>query len=495
MKNQLILGAAVLALSFTACKKESLTNDSTFGGKATHAADYIASDLPKDTISADINVNTTLTSNKVWVLKGIIGVRNNAILTIQPGTTIVGTVTTDGTNKPGSLVITRGAKINAVGTPQNPIIFTSRNLVDGNTSTVGAPGDFGGVILLGKAASNVKNKLIEGLDPAESFDNKFGCNSTTDLNTTENDNSGSMQYVRIEYAGYNLSPNNEINGLTLGGVGSGTLLDHIQVSYSRDDSFEFFGGSVNASYLISLAGDDDGLDFDNGYTGTISYSLVVCDPYATHSTSGGNSDSNGIESDNNSVSEDATFTILPKTHPKVINSTIVGSRTITGASGLGYKYGAFIRRGSEIEILKSVIMGFKDGVVFDASSDDFFTRPVTSISKVQNSYIQAFTNIARSLDVSSAAVTNEPKIVIQSSQNVNFSIAWANPAGLASNAHLKLTQPFYNVSAPNLNFIPGSTSPLTTQTVASAKEAGALNTVSKNVSTGWRFAEWVKWYL
>jgi hypothetical protein len=128
-----------------------------------------------------------------------------------------------------------------------------------------------------------------------------------------------------------LSTDNEINGLTLGGVGSGTTLNHIQVSFSNDDSFEFFGGTVNADHLIALARTDDDFDFDNGYSGTIQYALALKDPFSTHTVSGGVSDANGIESDNNAAGNGA---LTPLTNPKLRNFTILGYSTNSSASDL-----------------------------------------------------------------------------------------------------------------------------------------------------------------
>lgn len=237
-------------------------------------------------------------------------------------------------------------------------------------------GDFGGIILLGNAPANVK-KTIEGL-PTTDDKYKFG----GDLGTNAADNSGILKYVRIEYAGYNLSQDNEINGLTCGGVGNGTTLDRIQVSYGRDDSFRFFGGTVNASNLVSFAADDDGLDFDNGFTGTITNAVVIADKNSTHSQSGGKPDSNGIELDNNAASEDASFGLLPKTHPTLNNVSVYGVNN-SGDAAL-YKYGARIRRGGEITLNNVVITGFTHGLVFDGDTN-------ATWSSVNNSGFSGFT--------------------------------------------------------------------------------------------------------
>jgi hypothetical protein len=463
MKKFLILGAALAAFAMSSCKKEAAvsTADSSsedFGKVNTKAADYAESSLPKDTISGNISINTTLTKNKVWVLKGIVAV-DNATLTIEAGTVIVGVV--DANNKPGTLVICRHAQINAVGTVSSPIIFTSRNLVDGNTFTTAQPGDFGGVVLLGQAPVNVANKTIEGLDAIEPFDNRYG-------GAVPTHSSGTIKYTRIEYAGYILSAGNELNGLTCGGVGNGTTLDHIEVAYGKDDSFEFFGGTVNASYLVSLAPDDDNFDFDNGFVGTLQYCLAVGDIYATHSASGTNSDSNGIESDNNAPAEDGTFSLTPKTHPIVKNLTIIGANAINAWSAPGYLYAARIRRGSEMEISNSIFIGYPEGLNFDATTSGFVTSGVT---KVTNNVISGFT-----LAVNPTSLNNK----IDAGGNKR------NVFATNSNGNARLTQPFLNNTKSFLNVIPSSASP------AAAGGWGAFNNTSRPV---WFNTNWTKYYF
>jgi hypothetical protein len=462
MKKFLILGAALATFAMSSCKKDSAsTADSSsdnFGPVNTKAADYAESSLPKDTLSGNISRNITLTKNKVWVLKGIVAV-DNATITIEAGTVVVGVV--DANNKPGTLVICRHGQISAIGTVSSPIIFTSRNLVDGNTFTTAQPGDFGGVVLLGQAPVNVANKTIEGLDAIEPFDNKYG-------GAVANHSSGTISYARIEYAGYILSPNNELNGLTCGGVGNGTTLNHIEVAYGKDDSFEFFGGTVNASYLVSLAPDDDNFDFDNGFTGTLQYCLAVADIYATHSASGANSDSNGIESDNNAPAEDATFSLLPKTHPIIKNITIIGAAATGAWSAPGYLYAARIRRGSEMDISNSIFIGYPEGINFDATTKDFVTSNVT---KITNNLISGFSLAINPTTLNTIFDANGNK---------------RNVFATNSNGNARLTQPYLNNTKSFLNVIPTSASP------ATAGGWGAFNNTSR---PQWFNANWTKYYF
>jgi hypothetical protein len=252
MKNVLLTGLALAALTFaSSCKKDLNTNDNGFGKRSAVASYATAAALPVQTVSGVISTNTTWDNSKVWELSGVVTVADGVTLTIQAGTYIKSTANTVGVPN-GVLVAVRGGKINAIGTAESPIIFTSRALLDNNAATTPTPGDFGGVILLGKAHVNTTTgtKEIEGLPTNGTY--TFGSLRGTEV---ENDNSGTLSYVRIEYAGFNLSTDNEVNGLTLGGVGNLTTLDHIEVNYGKDDSFEFFGGTVNATYLVSKAAD------------------------------------------------------------------------------------------------------------------------------------------------------------------------------------------------------------------------------------------------
>ena len=181
------------------------------------------------------------------------------------------------------MIITRGAKIEAVGTVDKPIVFTS-NMAAGARDR----GDWGGLILLGKAKNNKGNSVpIEGISDATDKGKHGG--------TDDADNSGTLKYVRVEYAGIPLSPDNEINGVTFGSVGSGTTVDYVQVYRSGDDAFEWFGGSVNAKHLLAVGTWDDDFDTDNGYSGKIQFAIAQ----RIHSIADV-SGSNGFESDNDS---------------------------------------------------------------------------------------------------------------------------------------------------------------------------------------------------
>lgn len=299
---------------------------------------------PKKYITSNITVNTTWDRDTTYVLGGFVYVTSNAVLTIESGTVIYGY---DGTLfSKGALIITKGAQINAIGCETSPIVFTSGLRVK-------TRGDWGGLILLGKASINQPGGVanIEGITPSSLTE--YGGGLTPD----DNDNSGTLQYVRVEYAGVALSPNNEINGLTMGGVGNGTTIDHIMVSYSNDDSYEWFGGTVNGKYLIAFRGIDDDFDTDNGFRGKLQFGIGLRDK-GVADVSG----SKAFESDNDASASNNT----PQTAPTFCNFTCTaGGDTTTNAL---YTAGAHIRRWSHMNLYNSIIMGYPKGLLIDANS-------------------------------------------------------------------------------------------------------------------------------
>ncbi|MFP3599088.1 hypothetical protein [Chryseobacterium sp. SIMBA_029] len=366
MRKLTLIAAATLSL--TACQHDSLADSSTPFEMKSASAEYItASALPVTTVSGAITSNTTWSG--VVEINGIVTVKDGATLTIQPGTFIKAKPNAIGEGS-GILVITKTGKINATGTESQPIIFTSYKLLDGNEDTTATPGDFGGVVILGDAPTNVPTTTtIEGLTGSDYY---FG-------GTNAAHNAGTLKYVRIEFAGYDFvgaNSGNEVNALSLGGVGNGTTLDHIQVSYGQDDSFEFFGGTVNASNLVSFAAEDDNFDFDNGYTGTITCALSLADYNSTHTVSGGSPDSNGIELDNNAG---GTSTAL-LTHPVINNLTIIGASST--ANGAVYENGIHIRRNGRLTLNDAVVTGYPTGIRVEGSGSELSSASAYSTIKV-----------------------------------------------------------------------------------------------------------------
>ena len=298
------------------------------------------------TVSADITANTTWSG--IVCLQNKVYVKNNAVLTIQPGTIIRGDKATQ-----GSLIITRGAQINAAGTMASPIVFTSNESV-GNR----AEGDWGGLVVLGKAINNQPGGVanIEGITP--SLDTEFG-------GTLDNDNSGILKYIRIEFAGIALQPNKEINGLTLGSVGSATQMDHIQVSFSGDDSFEWFGGTVDAKWLIAYRGLDDDFDCDFGFRGRVQFGLIIRDKDLSDAIG----DSNSFECDNDGTGSSAT----PFTKPVFSNITMVGPKgngTIALPVGEKFEKSFRLRRNSAVSVFNSLSTGWEKGLSIESSNTE-----------------------------------------------------------------------------------------------------------------------------
>ncbi|MCX7985609.1 MAG: Ig-like domain-containing protein [Bacteroidales bacterium] len=282
-----------------------------------------------------ITKDTTI-SGKVK-LDGWVYVKSGATLTIQPGTIIRGTTGS-------TLIIERGAKINAEGTKDQPIVFTSMKPKGSR-----APSDWGGVIILGKATNNKGNDvLIEG-----GVGVQFGSGGSP----VEDDNSGVLKYVRIEFPGYDIDGNgNEVNGLTMGSVGSGTTIEYVQVSFSGDDAFEWFGGTVNCRYLIALATEDDDFDTDNGYRGNVQFALAIRDSKICD-TDG----ARGFESDNDANSSYNK----PYTSAVFSNVTLIGPG-VDESSTKKHDVGLLLRRNTRLQIYNLVATKhIKGGVVID----------------------------------------------------------------------------------------------------------------------------------
>jgi hypothetical protein len=353
MKKKIFLGAAVIAVaavSIVACKRSF---DNKFDARATSASERIPSceacdSIGTQTLSGVITSNTQLDCNIVYRIDGKVFVSNNATLTIPEGTVLKGVKYANPANA-SALVITKGAKLDARGSQTCPIIFTS-------DAANPQPGDWGGVVLLGAAPTNQPTTtIIEGINTPSvpvGVDISYGGN-------TANDNSGVLTYVRIEYAGASIAQDNELNGLTLGGVGSNTVLDFIEVYRGNDDAFEFFGGTVNAKHLIAFEPDDDAFDFDFGYTGSIQFAVSVL----SNDTSRYSANPNGIESNNDAAgATSGGLPITPRTHPYISNMTVVGVNRADSATAKGLLNGALFRVNSGYTVYNSVFFGFPTGL-------------------------------------------------------------------------------------------------------------------------------------
>jgi hypothetical protein len=251
------------------------------------------------TVTGAITTNTTWTSDRIWIIDKKVIVGSGVTLTIQPGTIIKGTPGT-GANS-SALIIARGGKINAVGTAANPIIFTATadNIKVGEKMgtnlTASDNSLWGGLLIMGKAkcslASDVSELQIEGIPATDTYGLYGG--------SDDNDNSGTLSYVSIRHCGSEIGAGNEINGLTLGGVGSGTTINNIEVFATFDDGIEYFGGTVSTTNVLVYAFGDDGLDIDQSYGGTITNGMVIKAATAD----------SGLEIDGPEGSYNASFTL------------------------------------------------------------------------------------------------------------------------------------------------------------------------------------------
>ena len=311
-----------------------------------------------------------------YLMKGWIYIADGSELTIEPGTVIKGEK-----ESAASIIVEPGGKLFAKGTASQPIVFTSAQ-AKGNRK----PGDWGGLIICGNGTNNkgILGQQIEG-GPRT----KHG-------GTDASDNSGVLSYVRVEFAGYPFLKDKEINGITFGSVGSGTQVDHVQVSYSNDDSFEWFGGNVNCRYLVAYNGWDDEFDTDNGYSGKVQFGLSVRNPRIADT-----SQSNGFESDNDA---DGSLT-EPFTSAIFSNITFVGPMGIDGfentpdyinggnvfpqnGSALGkYQAAMQIRRSSHLACFNSVAVGYPIGVIIDAEKGATQEYAKAGKLKLQNIFL------------------------------------------------------------------------------------------------------------
>lgn len=319
-----------------------------------------------------VDVSGTLTGAISWTkgniyrLKGFVRIGQDVIpgggtspvvgttgqLTIEAGTVIIGERASKGT-----LIIQRGSTITANGTATSPIVFTSERGVGQKE-----PGDWGGLVICGRAANNISGTLGAGIAELEGQYGGYHGGGTSPANT---ESSGSLRYVRIEYAGVPINPNQEVNSLTLGSVGSGTTIEFIQCSYGLDDSFEWFGGTVNHKYLIAYRGLDDDWDIDNGYSGRVQFGLSIKDKDLADQ-----SGSNGFEVDNDGAGSANT----PFTQGAFSNITVIGPKASREtAISLQFQSAAQLRRNNQLKIINSFFTGFPNGIFLDNNG----SNPVT----------------------------------------------------------------------------------------------------------------------
>ncbi len=428
MRKNLLLGIVILAISSVFAQP---TIDNNFFDKVNYRGAFGTSDWtagwanfnPQNTAygaatvtipAGNITANTTWTKNNVYLLDGWVYVKEGATLTIEAGTVIRG----DKTNK-GALIVEKGAKLIANGTVTEPIVFTSNQAAGSRTY-----GDWGGIILCGKAPINVigGSATIEG-----------GVGSTYG-GADAADNSGSLQYVRIEFPGIAFATNNEINGLTMGGVGTGTTVDYVQVSYSGDDSFEWFGGTVNAKHLIALRGTDDDFDTDFGYSGMVQFGVSLRDPNVADVAG----KSNCFESDNDSGGTNNT----PFTTAIFSNISSFGPKATTSSTCSSFYQAAInVKKNTKLQVYNSVLAGWVNGIKVE--SENTKTNMVNNDIKVRNSIISGV-NSGSEFTLSSVTTWTATDMLNW------FNTASFNNSILSDNSSLLVNNPF-NLTAPDFD--------------------------------------------
>lgn len=318
------------ALSMSSCKKNEGCTDPSATNYDPDADEDCCCEYPATSesingetyyyVSSNISGNVTLSASQKHMLKGGVFVLNGGKLTIEPGARIYAD---DGSSTP-FVAVQRGGQIDAQGTASNPIVFTTIKTVTGGA----APGDWGGIIINGRGELNV-GATAEG----EGGTGTYGGSDNTD-------NSGIMRYVRVEYAGKILGTDNELNGFSFNGVGSGTTLEYLQAYKGADDGFEFFGGAATLKYAVSTGNSDDSFDWTHGWKGKGQFWVVH-----QSSTSG----DRGFEGDN----WEDNYLATPTSAPMISNFTLVGAD-----DGDAANTGARLRHGTKGWFYNGLVTGF-----------------------------------------------------------------------------------------------------------------------------------------
>ena len=320
------------------------------------------------TLTGTITEDLTLTSDNVYLLRGGVFIGDDVeetVLTIEPGTRIYGESSTD-----GMLVIRRGSKINAEGTADAPIVFSSSKAVGSR-----ARGDWGGLIINGRAPINSCSGGSEEICEAfgEGGTGFYGGDDTED-------SSGILKYVRVEFAGTLVSPENELNGIAFQGVGSETEVDFVQVHMNADDGIEFFGGNVVVKHALITGAGDDSMDWTDGWQGGAQYVIIH-----QHEDNG----DNGIEADNNGESNDAT----PRSNPTLANFTIIGSPESERSD-----IGVLLREGTAADLINFAVLGFNDACL-NVDNDATIAQLEEGSILMTNSVLNCAVNFAGDYDL------------------------------------------------------------------------------------------------
>jgi hypothetical protein len=389
---------------------------------------------PDTAVGSTVDVRGIIRTSQTWRkdfifrLRGYVYVTDGAIITIEPGTKIV-----SNKDSAGVLVIYKDAEIIADGTSSSPIVFTS-------AESSPAPGDLGGVIIAGQARCNNNHSVMEGgIDPAYA---SFG-------GTNDAHSSGTFRYVRIEYAGKAVNPGDEVNGLSLYGVGSGTTIDYVEVVRGLDDAFEFFGGAVNCKHLVAYNCADDDFDMDDGFRGMIQFAISVKDPAFTDNKGITGDVSNNFEVDNVNPANGLALSRTPITFPVLSNFTAIGPNDAAGTSA-DYGWGMRWRRGAKFILANSIVMGGHKGGL-RLQEDSSIAYYIRGTSAFYNSFLHAVTNdvdVQTGLTIPGIPSYDITSITTQTTGQYKSTI-------VDDPADVMLTDPFNNAN-PNLKPAAGS---------------------------------------
>ena len=360
-------------------------------------------------VSGEITGVETWTSNFYWVLRGAVFVRDGAVLNIQPGTRVIGEAGTIGT-----LIVERGGMLNAIGTREQPIVFTS-DQAPGSRQR----GDWGGLILNGRGQVNQPGGEVEG----EADTGIYG-------GTNDADNSGSLRFVRVEFAGTEFSPDNELNGIAFQAVGSGGAYEYIQVHMNRDDALEWFGGAANIKRAVASNAADDSFDWTFGWRGKAQFIAVV---------KRGEDADWSIEADNNEFNNN----LLPRANPQVYNFTSCGDPSTSLADG---RRAVLFRRGTSVTFRNFVLFGSHKGT--SASNLGFQIDGSSTHAQVTNGSIQVGAGV-----ITQATLTPSPNDVHADSRGYVTSGRFPD---VRLGVDPGLSTECFNVQAPNFVPTPGS---------------------------------------
>ncbi len=373
----------------------------------------------------NITGTVTLDASKVYLLTSTCVVRSGGKLIIPAGTVIRGAADLTATPKLyATLVVERGGMIEVNGTSSNPVVMTSNK-----DAGVRDRGDWGGLVLCGKAVNNQSvDAQLEGFNNV-AVDNTLGKFGGTD----DADNSGIIKYVRIEFAGLAFEPNKEVNSLTMGSIGSGTTIEGVQCSFGNDDGFEWFGGTVNCKKLISYKTTDDDFDTDFGYRGAVQFGIAVKDTSyfdLSWNAPSGASTSETFESDNDAAGSGK----LPLTSAVFSNITCVGpvslDKTYNDLSAThkgAFRRGARIRRNSRLSVVNSVFMGYRNFIMFDGDSV-LIASGVKSSTFSETSNVLRNNYIANTAAAAAAGATNTGLVEVDSKNTPAAMDAWLRDA-------------------------------------------------------------------